>query len=101
MELHMKQFDGITFGMSVEASSPAFKRMKKNAFVGKVALRGSTFERTARCVQAADVAAAMGPAGWLVREGKYMETIRWGGDGTEHYIIFEEENNEKNEQPKV
>lgn len=36
MELHMREFDGTTFGMSVEASSPAFKRMKKNAFTGKV-----------------------------------------------------------------
>ena len=29
MDLHMKMFDGTTFGMSVEASSPAFRRMKK------------------------------------------------------------------------
>ncbi len=69
MDLHMRQFDGTTFGMSVEASSPAFRRMKKNAYTGKVTPRGSTFERTVRCVRAADVAAAMGPAGWLVGEG--------------------------------
>jgi len=91
MNLHMKQFDGITFGMSVEASSPAFRRMKKNAFTGKVTPHGSHFERTARCARAADVAALMGHAGWLVSEGRYMETIRWGGDGTEHYIIYEDE----------
>lgn len=35
MDLHMREFDGTTFGMSVEASSPAFRRMKKNAFTGK------------------------------------------------------------------
>ena len=38
MDLHMRQFDGITFGMAVEASSPAFRRMKKNAFNRKMAL---------------------------------------------------------------
>ncbi len=40
--------------------------------------------------RAADVAAVMGDAGWLVSEGRYMETIRWGDDPTEHYIIYEE-----------
>ena len=28
MDLHMREFSGTTFGMSVEASSPAFRRMK-------------------------------------------------------------------------
>ena len=64
----MREFNGTTFGMSVEASSPAFRRMKKNAFTGKIKPRGSWVERSARCVQAADVAAVMGEAGWLVRE---------------------------------
>lgn len=91
MDLHMRQFDGATFGMSVQASNPAFKRMKKNAFTGKVTPHGWHHERTARCVRASDVAAAMGPAGWLVSEGRYMETIRWGSDGIEHYIIYEKE----------
>ena len=90
MDLHMKMFDGTTFGMSVEASSPAFRRMKKNAFTGKVTPHGSRIERTARCVRAADVAAVMGCAGWLVSERREMETIRWGNNETEHYIIYEE-----------
>lgn len=90
MDLHMKQFDGTTFGMAVEASSPAFRRMKKNAFNRKMALYGGIIERTVRCVRAADVAAVMGEAGWLVSEGRYMETIRWGDDGIEYYIIYEE-----------
>jgi len=89
MNLHLKQFDGSTFGMSVEASAPAFRRMKKNAFTGKVTPHGSRIERIARCVRAADVAAVMGHAGWLVSEGRYMETIRWGNDATEYYIIYE------------
>jgi len=93
MDLHMKQFDGTTFGMSVEASAPAFRRMKKNAFTGKVTPHGSCFERTVRCVRAADVAAVMGRAGWLVSEERCMETIRWGHDTTEYYIIYEERGN--------
>ena len=91
MDLHMRQFDGITFGMAVESSSPAFRRMKKNAFNRKMALYGGIIKRTVRCVRAADVAAVMGEAGWLVSEGRYMETIRWGDDGTEHYIIYEDD----------
>lgn len=86
----MREFNGTTFGMSVEASSPAFRRMKRNAFTGKVKPRGSWIEHTVRCVWAADVAAVMGPAGWLVSELREMETIRWGDSG-EHYIIYEEE----------
>ena len=58
----MREFDGTTFGMSVEASSPAFRRMKKNAFTGKIKPRGSWVERSTRCVRAADVAAVMGEA---------------------------------------
>ena len=85
----MREFNGTTFGMSVEASSPAFRRMKKNAFTGKIKPRGSWVERSARCVQATDVAAVMGQAGWLVRELQCMETIRWGSDNTEYYIIYE------------
>ena len=91
MDLHMREFDGTTFGMSVEASSPAFRRMKKNAFTGKIKPRGSWSERTVRCVRAADVAAVMGKVGWLVRELRCMETIRWGNDGIEYYIIYEKE----------
>ena len=91
MELHMKEFDGITFGMTVQASDPAFKRMKKNAFFGTVTPSGWHHERTARCVRAADVAAVMGSCGWLVSEGRYIETIQWGRDGIEHYIIYEKE----------
>ena len=91
MDLHMREFSGTTFGMSVEASSPAFKRMKKNAFTRKIKPRGSLVERTVRCVRATDVAAVMGKAGWLVSENREMETIRWGKEETEYYIIYEEE----------
>lgn len=86
----MREFSGTTFGMSVKASSPAFRRMKRNAYTAKVTLRGRLFEQTVRCVRAADVAAVMGCAGWLVSELREMETIRWGNDETEYHIIYEE-----------
>ena len=89
MDLHMREFDGTTFGMSVEASSPAFRRMKNNAFTGEIMRCKGLFKQTVRCVRAADVAVVMGDAGWLVRELQCMETIRWGNDGTEYYIIYE------------
>ena len=89
MDLHMREFDGRTFGMSVEVNSPAFRRMKRNAFTGKIMRFGGLFKQTIRCVRAADVAAVMGEAGWLVRELQCMETIRWGSDNTEYYIIYE------------
>lgn len=89
MDLHLKEFDGTTFGMSVEASSPAFKRMKRNAYTGKVTPHRWHFSRTVRCVKASDVAATMGEAGWLVSEIKCMSTIRWGSE-VEHYIIYDQ-----------
>lgn len=89
VDIHMKTFDGVTFGMSVETSSPAFKRMKRNAFTGEVIRCKGLFKQTVHCVRATDVAAVMGEAGWLVSERREMETIRWGNNETEHYIIYE------------
>ena len=90
IDLHMKEFDGTTFGMPLEASSPAFRRLKRNVFTRKITLHGGWVKRTVRCVRAADVAAVMGPAGWLVSERREMETIHWGNDETEYYIIYKE-----------
>lgn len=90
MDLHMRQFNGMTFGMPVNASDPDFRRMKRNIFTGKVKPTGRSFEQTVRCVRAADVAAVMGDAGWLVSELQCMETIRWGNNPEEFYIIYEE-----------
>ena len=90
MDLHMREFDGTTFGMSVEVSSPAFRRMKRNAFIGEIMRCRGLFKQSVRCVRATVVAAVMGEAGWLVSELRCMETIRWGNGGTEYYIIYEE-----------
>lgn len=86
----MGDFSGTTYGMTVEASSPAFKWMKRNAFTAKITPCGWMYEKTAFCVRAADVAAVMGGFGWLVSELREIETIRWGNDGIEYYIIYEE-----------
>ena len=40
IDLHMKTFDGTTFGMSVNASTPAFKRVKRNAFTREIVRYG-------------------------------------------------------------
>lgn len=90
IDLHMREFDGTTFGMPVEASSPAFRRMKRNVFTREITLHGGWVKRTVRCVRAADVAAVMGPVGWLVSEAREMETIQWGSDDNKYYIIYEE-----------
>ena len=90
MDLHMRKFDGTPFKMSVEASSPEFRRMKKNAFTGKTMSKGDRIE-IVHCVRAADVTAVLGCAGWLVSVRRAVETIRWGDDNTEYYIIYEGE----------
>ena len=90
MDLHMREFDNTTFGMSVNASDPAFRRMKRNIFKRKVTMGGGYFEKTVRCVRAADVAAVMGEAGWLVSDLRCMKTIQWGNNPEEFHIIYDE-----------
>lgn len=91
-DLHMREFDGTTFGMEVQ-NAAAFRALKKQAFYGEVTPRGYSRAVKRLCVPAKAVAAVMGQAAWLVSEGRYMETIRWG-DSSEHYIIYEEANDE-------
>lgn len=88
MHLHMRQFDGITFGMEVQ-NPVAFKKMKKNVFYGEVKPKGWSRTIKALCVRAQDLAAVMGMAGWLVSEGHYMQTVSWGDSG-DHYVIYDE-----------
>ena len=77
MDLHMREFDGTTFGMSVEASSPAFRRMKKNAFTGEIMRCRGLLKQTVRCVQAADVAPVMGEPGGLGRQVQFLQPVPW------------------------
>lgn len=87
MHLHMRQFDGHTFGMEVQ-NTAAFKRMKKNIFHAEVRPKGWSRTIQAPCVKAQDLAAVMGQAGWLVGEIRDMETVSWGDSG-DHYIIYD------------
>jgi len=90
MDLYMRKFDGTPFKMSVEASSSEFRRMKKNISTRKIMAPGDRIE-VVHCVRAADVTAVLGCAGWLVSVRQGVETIRWGNNQTEYYIIYEEE----------
>lgn len=93
MHLHMKEFDGTTFGMEVQ-NAAAFRVMKKHTFHGEVTPSGRHHTTKRLCVPAKYVAAVMGEAAWLVSEGHYMETVRWG-DSAEHYIIYTSEEEQK------
>lgn len=85
----MRQFDGITFGMEAE-SAQAVRALRQHAYYGEIQPRGWARVTKQLCVPAKYVAAAMGPAAWLVTESRCMETVRWG-DSPEHYIIYEGE----------
>lgn len=89
MDLHMRQFDGTTFGMETQ-SAAAFRTLKKHVFYGEVTPKGWSRPVKRLCVPAKYVAAVMGQAAWLVSESRYMETVRWG-DSAEHYIIYDNE----------
>ena len=88
MDLHMRRFDGLTFGMDVQ-SATAFRALKKHVYCGEVTPRGWDRLTKRLCVPAKYVAAVMGEAAWLVSEGHYMETVRWG-DSAEHYIVYDQ-----------
>lgn len=87
-DIHMREFDGTTFGMDADAK--ALRNLKKKAYYGEVKPSGRLLHVKRLCVPARYVAAAMGKAAWLVSEKHLMETIRWG-DGPEYYIIYADE----------
>ena len=86
MDLHMRQFDGVTFGMEAR-NAAALRALKKNAFYAEVKPEGYSWPVKRLCVPAHAVAAVMGEASWLVSELQCMRTIRWG-DSAEHHIIY-------------
>lgn len=94
MHLHMTQFDGTTFGMSVNGNSPAFRRMKKNIFTADVKLHSRCFLKKMRCVKSKDLAAVMCECGWQITEKKCMETVQWDGSD-EHYIDYSDTKEDK------
>lgn len=89
MKLHMREFDGTTFGMEAQ-SAQAVRTLRKHAFYGEIQPQGWRRKTKRLCIPAKYVAAAMGPAAWLVTEKRCMETVRIE-DEPEHYIIYEDE----------
>lgn len=89
MYLHMREFDGTTFGMESQ-SAPALRTLKKSVFYGEVIPHGWHRPIKRLCVPAQKVAAVMGEAAWLITENRYVETVRWG-DSAEHYIIYDDQ----------
>ena len=85
MDIHMREFDGTTFGMDADAK--ALRNLKKKAYYGEVKPSGRLRQVKRLCVPARYVAAAMCEAAWLVSEKHLMETIQWG-DEPEYYIVY-------------
>lgn len=92
MELHMRQFDGITFGMTAEVT-PWAKRKFKNSIFLKELKPKNRIRKMYPCILAKDVMPIMGEASWEVAE-RYIETVRFDEDGREIYIVYEEEQDE-------
>ena len=88
-QLHMRQFDGVTFGM--EAQNPAALRTRKKKFYySEITPKGWCRPVKRQCVAAEYVAAVMGQAAWLVAESHLMETVSWDNSG-DIYIIYKED----------
>lgn len=88
-ELHAVQFDGITFGMEIDAQSAAFRNFKKN-LKREIAIGPFGTERRIHTIPHLALAALMGTAHWLVSEKKLFDKIRIEevNDGTEIYVKY-------------
>ena len=89
MKLHMKQFDGLTFGMNAEGSSQAKRNFKNRIFYKEMEPRYH-IRKMYPCINANDLIPLMGMASWKVAE-KHMETVQFDDDPREIYIIYEKE----------
>ena len=87
-DLRAVQFDGITFGMQIEASG-AYRKFRNHIKPEKaMSVTGSVV--TILTVPAKWLGAIMGEAHWLVTEGKYFDTIRID-NGEKVYVKYDEE----------
>ena len=90
--LHAVEFDGMTFGMSVNASSEAYKKFKKSVKVEKcISIFGDEFESLV--VSYLALGAIMEEAHWLVTERKSFNKITIDGfkSGEEIYVRYTDE----------
>lgn len=88
--LHAVQFDGLTFGMPIDASTEAYKFFKKflkyevctSIFGDEISVRVIPFEM---------LGAIMGEAHWLVTEGRYFDYIEIDGLQDKIYVRYSDE----------
>lgn len=90
-ELHAVEFDGITFGMPVDASTEAYKKFKKS-IKKESAISYYGDEMLIRTVPYLNLAAIMQEAHWLVSERKCFNKICIDGLGDEIYVKYSDEN---------
>lgn len=88
--LHAVQFDGLTFGMTIDASTEAYKVFKKSLkYETCIGIFGD--ELLVRVVPFRMLGAIMGEAHWLVTEGRYFDYIEIDGLRDEIYVRYSDE----------
>lgn len=92
MKLHMRQFDGITVGMTAEGT-PWAKREFKNSIFLKELKPKNRIRKMYPSILAKDVIPIMGKMSWLVAE-RHVQTLWFDKDDREIYIVYEEEQDE-------
>ena len=89
-DLHAVQFDGITFGMSIDTSTEAYKSFKK-ALKYETCIGIFGDEIPVRVIPFKMLGAIMGEAHWLVTEGHYFNYIKIDGLQDEIYVRYSDE----------
>lgn len=90
-QLHAVEFDGITFGMSVDTSTEAYKRFKKSVTTEEAITRFGNRVRI-KTVPYLSLAAIMQETHWLVSERKCFNKISIDGTNIENvYIKYTDE----------
>lgn len=88
--LHAVQFDGLTFGMTIDTSTEAYKVFKKSLkYETCIGIFGD--ELLVRVVPFRMLGAIMGKAHWLVTEGRYFDYIEIDGLRDEIYVRYSDE----------
>lgn len=85
-DLHAVQFNGMTFGMSIDCSTIAYKNFKKNLkYENAMGIFGT--EVKVRTIPYMCLAAIMEEAHWLVSEEKCFNKIRIDGFADEDIYV--------------
>ena len=88
---HAVEFDGITFGMDIDAQSNAYRAFKKHIVCDRI-INSFGYEVKVLTVPYLYVAALMGESHWLVSERKLFDKISIEGlyDGAYIYVKYKE-----------